>query len=466
MRFRLKYDIIYKSETRIGVFMAVLSRSIYVVALIDALIIVLSTFLLFSIVAGTFANLFLITIIFLVTMILTLLLKGFYKVRKYTFKDVYLLFEGVFISSFIATALVSPILGGFAFALALYHLVFVFVGLLITRIIYQIYQKFFKPIKNILIVGAGQDGKLIAEEIQSRPELGMKVVGFLDDNMNNIEEEDSSIPILGLTYDSEAVIKDNKVDMVIIAVKSRMDSNILTDLAKGIPLGVKVWRMPTFYSYITKKLFTNKMAVNWLFYDYVRPKHILYSYIKQVLDIISAIIILILTLPLSVIAMIGIKLSDFGPIFFTQTRIGKFGRPFKMIKFRTMYQDKVDESFDDDLVEIGSDDKRIIPFCKLIRKFHIDEIPQMFNILKGEMSLIGPRPVREEVYLENKENIPFWECRNWVRPGWTGWQQINNADCIPEERLGYDLYYVKHRTLIWEITIFLQYIAKVISGRL
>ncbi len=121
-------------------------------------------------------------------------------------------------------------------------------------------QKFFKPVKNILIVGAGQDGKLIAEEIQSRPELGMKVVGFLDDNMNNIEEEDSSIPILGLTYDSEAVIKDNKVDTVIIAVKSRMDSNILTDLAKGIPLGVKVWRMPTFYAHITK----NFLQIKWL----------------------------------------------------------------------------------------------------------------------------------------------------------------------------------------------------------
>ena len=137
-----------------------------------------------------------------------------------------------------------------------------------------------------------------------------------------------------------------------------------------------------------------------------------------------------------------------------------------MIKFRTMYQDKVDEGFDDDLVEIDNDDKRIIPFCKLIRKFHIDEIPQMLNILRGDMSLIGPRPVREEVYEENKENIPFWECRNWVRPGWTGWQQINDINCIPEERLGYDLYYVKHRTLLWEIMIFIQYLAKVISGRL
>lgn len=446
--------------------MAVLSGSVYVVAIADALIIAFTTFVLFSLVAQTGTNLLIVTAIFVFAIMLALALKGFYRVRRYGFKDIYLLFEGVFIASFAAAALAIPVLGGFAYGLTLYNIGLIFAGVLVTRFIHLLYKKFVRPVKNILIVGAGQDGKLIAEEIQSRPELGMKVVGFLDDNMNNIEEEDSSIPILGLTYDSEAVIKDNKVDMVIIAVKSRMDSNILTDLAKGIPLGVKVWRMPTFYSFITKKLFTNKMAVNWLFYDYVRPKYIIYSHVKQVLDIISAIAILLITLPLSVIAMIGIKLSDFGPVFFTQTRIGKFGRPFKMIKFRTMYQDKVDEGFDDDLVEVESDDKRIMPFCRLIRKFHIDEIPQMFNILKGEMSLIGPRPVREEVYLENKENIPFWECRNWVQPGWTGWQQINDIDCIPEERLGYDLYYVKHRTLIWEVMIFIQYLAKVLSGRL
>jgi len=293
----------------------------------------------------------------------------------------------------------------------------------------------------------------------------MRVIGFLDDNMNNIEEEDSSIPILGLTYDSEAVIKDNNVDMVIIAVKSRMDSNILSDLAKGIPLGVKVWRMPTFYAHITQKLFTNKMAVNWLFYDYVRPKHILYSRLKKLIDIICALLILVVTLPITLFAMIGIKLSDFGPVFFMQTRIGKFGKPFKMIKFRTMYHDKVESDFDDDLEDVGSDDKRIMPFCRWIRKFHIDDIPQMFNILKGEMSLVGPRPVREDVDINNQANIPFWECRNWVRPGLTGWQQVNDIECIPEERLGYDLYYVKHRTLGWELSIFLQYLAKIISGR-
>ena len=295
--------------------MTILSKSIYFMAFIEVLLVAFSTIISYIPVSSNLLQIILAIFVFTISMILVLNLKGFYKIRKYSFKDLYFLFEGVFIATLIAGILCKPILGGFGVLNILLDTFLIYFGILFVRVFFILYNKFFKPVKNILIVGAGQDGKLIAEEIQSRPELGMRVVGFLDDNMNNIEEEDSSIPILGLTYDSEAVIKDNHVDMVIIAVKSRMDSNILTDLAKGIPLGVKVWRMPTFYSYITQKLFTNKMAVNWLFYDYVRPKHILYSRLKKVIDVLCAILILIATLPITLIAMVGIKLSDFGPIF-------------------------------------------------------------------------------------------------------------------------------------------------------
>ena len=89
----------------------------------------------------------------------------------------------------------------------------------------------------------------------------------------------------------------------------------------------------------------------------------------------------------------------------------------------------------------------------------------MINVLRGEMSIVGPRPVREEVYYENREKVPFWECRNWVRPGWCGWQQINMTEPTSEERLEYDLYYIKHRHIVWEFLILVQYIARVICGR-
>lgn len=444
--------------------MPAISKSVYILS-IDAFIIALAAMYTFiSFIPHTI--LLYIALWFLVVTMLVLNLKGLYKIKTYRPKNLYMLFEGVTISTVIAGIPICLInFNILTVLLLIINAVCVFSGILFIRIVQLTYTKCFKSTKNVLIVGAGQDGKLIAEEIQARPALKLKVVGFLDDNMNTIEDEDSTIPILGLTCDSEAVIKDNNVKIVIVAVKSRMDSVILTDLIKGIPLGVKVWRMPKFYEKITHKYLVSKMTVNWLFYACVKKKALLFTYIKRFCDIISSIAIMLVTIPLSIIAMVIIKFSDFGPIFFTQTRIGKFGKPFKMIKFRTMYQDKVEEDFDEDIDQVHADDKRIMPFCKFLRKFHIDELPQMINVLRGEMSIVGPRPVREEVYYENREKVPFWECRNWVRPGWCGWQQINMTEPTSEERLEYDLYYIKHRHIVWEFLILLQFIAKVICGR-
>ena len=443
-----------------------MQKSSVFMLIVDVLIIALAALTNFTIIVDFGAKLLALALFFLIVFIATLYFKGFYAKQDFKLKDVYYLFEAISVATAICTI---PLLL-FAFnvvtaLLLIWNAVCVFTLLLIERVIIKLFTNCKKKQKNILIVGAGQDGKVIAEEIQTRPELGLKVVGFLDDNMNTIEDEDSTIPILGLTCDSEAVIKDNNVKLVIIAVKSRMDSAILTDLVKGIPLGVKVWRMPKFYEKITKKYFISKMTVNWLFYACVRKKALLFAYIKRFCDIIASILIMILTSPLAIIAALGIKFSDFGPVFYTQTRMGKFGRPFKMIKFRTMYQDTVTEDFDEDVNEVTSNDKRIMPFCRILRKFHIDELPQMINVLRGEMSIIGPRPVREEVYYENKERIPFWECRNWVRPGWCGWQQVKVCEPQAEERLEYDLYYIKHRNTLWEFAILVQYVIKVLSGK-
>lgn len=438
----------------------------YIYAFLDTIIVAVVTYLMFS--AFQLSAVVLLSIVALTTLLTISIIgvKNLYSIKSYALKDYFSLFE--------ALAVAFGILSVFAFLFSsqpMVVVILVFNAILIyllgafIRITAFLINKYCRGTKNVLIVGAGQDGKLIAEEIKQRPELKLNVVGFLDDNMNNIEDEDSSINILGLTCDSEAVIKDNNVKIVIVAVKSRMDSDILTDLVKGIPLGVKVWRMYRFYEKITHKYLVSKMSVNWLFYDCVRRKALLYAALKRFCDIISSIAILILTLPLSIIAAIGIKLSDLGPIFFTQTRMGKFGKPFKMIKFRIMYQDKIADDFDDDVNEIASDDNRMIPFCKILRKFHIDELPQMINVLRGDMSIVGPRPVREEVYYENKESIPFWECRNWVRPGWCGWQQLKVNDPTPEQRVGYDLYYIKHQNVLWEIAIFLEFIGKVVIGK-
>ena len=438
----------------------------YLFAIEDFLIITLLSFVVFLSFVPPVLPLVLVIVCFIAVAMVVMTLKKVYEQSTYNIRYYYNIFESLSVVFGLSAILV--ILMGFIPQIIIYlsvGLVLSYILMIITRFLTLILKNVFCRTKNVLIVGAGQDGKLIAEEIKKRPYLKLNVVGFLDDNMNSIEDQDSSIKILGLTCDSEAVIKDNNVKIVIIAVKSRMDSDILTDLVRGIPLGVKVWRMYRFYEKISHKYLVSKMSVNWLFYDCVRRKALFYAIVKRICDIIASVAILVLTSWISVIAAIGIKLSDLGPVFYTQTRIGKLGKPFKMIKFRVMYHDKIEDDFDDDINEISSDDKRIMPFCKFLRTFHIDEIPQLINVLRGDMSIVGPRPVPEEVYYENKENIPFWECRNWVRPGWCGWQQVNVNEPTPEQRLGYDLYYVKHQNLLWEISIFLRFIGKVIIGK-
>ena len=438
----------------------------YIFAIEDFLIITIISYLLFSnFIAPSFLLIGVILFFAIVTMSV-LGLKKVYNQANYNIRYYYTIFESL--SVVFGLTAITVILLGFFPQIILYSaisLILTYILALILRFVTLFLKHILCRTRNVLIVGAGQDGKLIAEEIKNRPYLKLNVVGFLDDNMNSIEDQDSSIKILGLTCDAEAVIKDNNVQLVIIAVKSRMDSDILTDLVKGTPLGVKVWRMYRFYERITHKFLVSKMSVNWLFYDCVRKKALIYSYLKRLCDIVASILLLIITSPFSLIAAIGIKLSDLGPIFYTQMRVGKFGKPFKMIKFRTMYHDKLDDDFDDDRTEVLSNDLRIIPFCKILRKFHIDEIPQMINVLRGDMSIVGPRPVMEEVYDENKENIPFWECRNWVRPGWCGWQQVNVNEPTAEQRMGYDLYYIKHQNLLWDIYIFVKYMVKVILGK-
>ena len=192
--------------------MTVLSRSVYVMAVVDALIIAFVTSFTF---VSFFNSWFLLALWFVAVTLFILYVKGVYRYKKIAARDLYNIFEGVTVATVIAG---TPIFLLSFNIVTVLLLVFNFIGIMggifAFRFAYMIFTKLFNKEKNVLIVGAGQDGKLIAEEIQARPELGLRVVGFLDDNMNSIEDEDSTIPILGLTCDSDAVIKDNNVKIV------------------------------------------------------------------------------------------------------------------------------------------------------------------------------------------------------------------------------------------------------------
>jgi len=190
---------------------------------------------------------------------------------------------------------------------------------------------------------------------------------------------------------------------------------------------------------------------------------------KRLMDIILSVIGLILSLPLFLITIFLIKITSPGPVFFKQKRIGRNNQEFYLLKFRSMYVTKEDGSAEAKTgpVRTRPDDERRTPIGKIIRRLSIDELPQLINVLKGEMSLVGPRPERPEFVEVYKKEIPSYNSRHRVKPGITGWAQVNGLRGFTsiEERLRYDLYYIENWSLLFDLKILLKTIGVVLKGQ-
>ena len=377
--------------------MRLISKSILIMFIFDMFTLLVSTTLWYTYFELPIDFLDITVLLTVLSGLAVLFLKDNYKIREFnvTLKNYYLLFEGIVFSQIPAAALLltfiqSPI----TFEYILANLLTIFVVLRLYRVLFHYYLFNIKRTKNVLILGAGKNAKLIADEILNKKALKMNVVGLIEDS----EDEQDFIPssnlrILSRPKNLKEIIKNNKVDIFIIGVKRRMEESLLTEMIEDIPKNVKVYKMPDFYEMVTGKYFIDRMSINWLFYDFMNRRSIIYDFCKRIYDIVSSIIILTLTFPVLLYIGIRVKLTDGGPAIYTQNRIGKNGnKPFKMYKLRTMYKnDYVPKLGRIEHTEPQENDDRVIPFCKFVRKARFDEIPQMINILRGEMSIVGPR---------------------------------------------------------------------------
>lgn len=405
--------------------------------------------------------------------IAVLFLKDNYKIREFntTLKNYYLLFEGmVFAQIPPAILLLTFTHDANTFEFILANLITIFIALRIYRLLFHYYLFHIKRTRNVLIIGNDKTAKLIADEIKAKKALKMQVIGFIEDAESEDYIPESSLKVITKPANLKKAIKTNNVDIVIIAIKRRMEEELLTNMVESIPRNVKVYKMAEFYEKITGKYFIDRMSINWLFYEYMQKRSALYDFCKRAYDIISALIILTVTFPILLYIGIRVKLTDGGPAVYTQTRIGRNGKPFKMYKLRTMYlNDYIPKAGHIERTESQDQDNRVIPFCKFVRKARFDEIPQMINILKGEMSIVGPRTEWEDLVNIYSKEIPYYKCRQWVKTGWTGWAQINQGHCVLAddiaEKLQYDMYYLKHRNLLWEIGILVKAVFLALGGR-
>ena len=318
----------------------------------------------------------------------------------------------------------------------------------------------------ILILGTQEMARRVAQEVLKRKGLGMKVVGFLDEDASRLGQSLVNPKIIG-TYDQlHAVLAKERVDKVVIAALEKRGRLPIREILGARAQGVEFIEGTRFYEQISGKVFLEDAKPSGFIYAEGFNQSVFTRWSKRMTGILVSSAILILTLPLMILMAILIKLDSPGPIFFRQERVGEDGKPFMLIKFRSMRQDAEAASGP---VWATEDDPRVTRIGRILRKLRLDELPQILNVLKGEMSFVGPRPERPYFVAQLSEQIPFYALRFAVKPGVTGWAQI----CYPygasvedaREKLRYDLYYIKNMSLLFDLWIIFQTVKIVLFGR-
>ncbi len=433
-------------------------RSILLLFIFDAIILVVS-----PIIACNFSDFYAYSILNLFLGLAILYLKDNYKIESvsFSFKKGYLLLEGLIflniILFWVKLIFTKNIL--FSVNFCLKNLFISFLLLLFGRIFICIYQKFFEKRRNVLIFGANNRADKIISIINSTPSLKAGVVGVVKESF---EEFDFDGRIFDNPREIFSIIEEYGVDIVIVTAETKY----LLD----IPKKVKCFKMTDLYEIITGKYFIDAENIEALFWYISSHKSKFYNFSKRAFDLISSFIIFVVTLPITFFVSVAVFWADKHSPFYAQRRVTKNKKIFNAYKLRTMYLNKYVPTSDNlDKAENQSEDSRVIPFCKFVRKARFDELPQMINILKGEMSIVGPRAEWDELVKVYEKDIPYHNCRHWVKTAWTGWAQINQGHCFAGDneqiKLEYDLYYIKHRNLIWEIGILIKAVFMALGGR-
>lgn len=316
--------------------------------------------------------------------------------------------------------------------------------------------------RSALIVGSFQQSRELFDQLQEFPMLGFKVIGYI--SSHDIEEE-TRVPHLGDIAQLEQVLRDHPVQEVLIALPSSDHDLLLDIIGKCSAYNVKIKIRPDMYDIISGQARTNQLYGIPLIEISPQLMQPWERVVKRILDLSVSLVVLTVGLPFWILVAVAIKFSSRGPVFYTQERVGKNGRIFRMVKFRSMYTDaeKSGPRWAD------KDDPRVTPIGRILRRMHLDEVPQFLNILEGSMSLIGPRPERPFFVEQFIKEIPLYRRRLNVRPGLTGWAQVKHRyDSTLEDvrqKLRFDLYYIENMSLRMDIKILIHTFFRMITAK-
>lgn len=313
--------------------------------------------------------------------------------------------------------------------------------------------------RRVLVIGAGKAGQTLLQVADDLWPPPFFVVGIIDDDPQKIGTEIEDQPVIGSSDQLLEIINEQNVSDIMVAISGEMQGQMFQALLDAQQLGLEIIRMPRAYEELVSRVPIRLLEADWILRSFVDEAQVsgFYELVKRFLDILGGLAGTLISMLLFPFLALAIYLDDGAPIIYTQTRSGRGGQPYKIMKLRTMRRDA---EADGTPQWAREDDERATRIGRFLRKTHLDELPQFLNVLRGEMSLVGPRAERPELVQMFQKQVPFYRARLLVKPGITGWAQINlgYASTIEETivKLEYDLYYIKHRNLIMDMMILLR----------
>jgi sugar transferase (PEP-CTERM system associated) len=332
---------------------------------------------------------------------------------------------------------------------------FVFViGILGWRLLFNQLTGSLRMQERILVVGTGETARKVVRQILTQREFAYRVIGFIDDDASRIGERIVNPGIVGTPADIPALIARHQIDRIIVGLADRRGKLPVEELLRAKMAGVRVEDATTTYERVTGKILIDDLRPSWLIFSegfrVSRPVR----WVKRTIDLVISLALALLACPLMLLTAIAVGLESGRPVLYRQERVGENGKTFTLYKFRSM---GLDAEIDGTPMWATAGDTRVTRVGRFIRATRLDELPQLWNVLRGDMSFVGPRPERPYFVAELAKDIPFYQQRHSVKPGLTGWAQVKYRygssleDAM--EKLRYDLYYIKHLSIFFDLTI-------------
>jgi sugar transferase (PEP-CTERM system associated) len=352
--------------------------------------------------------------------------------------------DGIFVSS----------LAFFLVAIAAWRIVFLQVGR--SRRLQE----------RLLILGTGPSARKVAREVLDQHDYPYEVVGFIDDDPTMVGQSIVNPKVIGTPTDILRLVREQHIDRIVVGLTDRRGKLPIDELLQAKLSGVRVEETETIYERLTGKILLDDLKPSWLiFSDGFRARR-LTRLSKRGIDVLLSVVGVVLAAPVMALTALAVRLDSRGPVLYAQERVGEHGAVFTLYKFRSM---RADAEHAGTPIWAKDNDDRVTRVGRFIRLTRLDELPQLWNVLRGDMSFVGPRPERPFFVEQLAEVIPFYRQRHAVKPGVTGWAQVKYryGASIEDarEKLRYDLYYIKHMSVVFDLTIVLDTVKVILLGK-